>query len=317
MYFTYVVRPGEAPEGRGPQFEPFWSFLMDYNLRLGVFLLLAAYSCLLMTVSAGNQDPLALLSLLRSTPETAGTPPKNLRSSSGKCPLWGAQLGCGILILGYLTILAFQSLADDDSSIKQSRGYRTGTKLLQQASSFGVVSSTLALLVVYSANYYFDDPWMNKNLGGGSAWLIFFTCRLCDATAMLLLAGSTFFLEAYHSEGAGEAWGWIGGICFFITAFAEAAALAAWGNPSLPVWDSVYTVMLGVSLSVMFLWSLFFEPASHHFDVRLTQSAMRNEYYKSRNAMAYYGPAVVNEEGEIDIAAAAQQAQACLSCPRS
>ncbi|KAL8444991.1 hypothetical protein Emed_005960 [Eimeria media] len=293
MYFTYVVRPGEAPEGRGPQFEPFWSFLVNYNLRLGIFFLLAAYSCLLMTVSAGNKDPLALLSLLRSTPESAG-----------KCPLWGAQLGCGLLILGYLTILAFQSLTDDDSSIKQSRGYRTGTKLLQQASSFGVVSATLALLVVYSANYYFDDPWMNKNLGGGSAWLIFFTSRLCDATAMLLLAGSTFFLEAYHSEGAGEAWGW-------------AAALAAWGNPSLPVWDAVYTVMLGVSLAVMFLWSLFFEPASHRFDVRLTQSAMRNEYYKSRNAMAYYGPAVVNEDGEIDIAAAAQQAQACLGCARS
>lgn len=73
-------------------------------------------------------------------------------------------------------------------------------------------------------------------------------------------------------------------------------------------------MMLGVSLSVMFLWSLFFEPASHRFDVRLTQSAMRNEYYKSRNAMAYYGPAVVNADGEIDIAAAAQQAQACLSC---
>ncbi|KAL8435393.1 hypothetical protein ACSSS7_002525 [Eimeria intestinalis] len=259
-----------------------------------------------MTVSAGNNNPLALLSVLRSTPESAG-----------KCPLWGAQLGCGMLILGYLTLLAFQSLADDDSSIKQSRGYRTGTKLLHQASSFGVVSSTLALLAVYSANYYFDDTWMSKNLGGGSAWLIFFTCRLCDATALLLLAGSIFFLETYHSEGAGEVWGWVGGICFLITAFTEAAASAAWGNPSLPVWDAVYTVMLGVSLTVMFLWSLFFEPASHHFDVRLTQSAMRNEYYKSRNAMAYYGPAVVNEDGEIDIAAAAQQAQACLSCARS
>ncbi|KAL8448395.1 hypothetical protein Emag_003946 [Eimeria magna] len=306
MYFTYVVRPGEAPEGRGPRFEPFWSFLVNYNLRLGVFFLLAAYSCLLMTVSSGKKDPLALLTLLRSTPESAG-----------KCSLWGAQLGCGMLILGYLTILAFQSLADDDSSIKQSRGYRTGTKLLQQASSFGVVSATLALLVVYSANYYFDDPWMNKNLGGGCTWLIFFTSRLCDATAMLLLAGSTFFLEAYHSEGAGETWGWAGGFCFLITAFAEAAALAAWGNSSLPLWDAVYTVTLGVSLTVMFLWSLFFEPASHRFDVRLTQSAMRNEFYKSRNAMAYYGPAVVNEDGEIDIAAAAQQAQACLSCARN
>lgn len=100
----------------------------------------------------------------------------------------------------------------------------------------------------------------------------------------------------------------------FASSDAEIAALAAWGSSSFKVLDAVYTVMFGVSLIVAFLWSLFFEPASHRFDVRLTQSAMRNEYYKSRNAMAYYGPAVVNAEGEIDIAAAAQQAQACLSC---
>ncbi|CDJ63748.1 hypothetical protein, conserved [Eimeria necatrix] len=303
MYFTYVVRPGEAPEGRGPQFEPFWSFIVNYSLRLGVFLLLGAYACLLMTVSAGNNDPLALLNVLRAAPESAG-----------KCPLWAAQLGCGLLILGHLTMLAFQSLTDDDSSIKQSRGYRTGSKFLQQASSFGVVASTLTLLVVYSANYYFDDPWMNKNIGSGSSWLIFFTSRLCDAFSMFFYAGSIFYLEAYHSEGAGEAWGWLGAFCFHLTAFAELAALATWGNSSFPVWDAVYTVMLGVSLCVMFLWAIFFEPVSHRFDVRLTQSAMRNEYYKSRNAMAYYGPAVVNADGEIDIAAAAQQAQACLNC---
>ncbi|CDJ67428.1 Chromosome III, complete sequence, related [Eimeria necatrix] len=125
---------------------------------------------------------------------------------------------------------------------------------------------------------------------------------------------SIFFLEAYHSEGAGEAWGWLGAICFKLAAFAEIAALAAWGSSSFEVLDAAFTVMLGVSLSIAFLWSLFFEPASHRFDVRLTQSAMRNEYYKSRNAMAYYGPAVVNADGEIDIAAAAEQAQACLNC---
>lgn len=303
MYFTYVVRPGEAPEGRGPQFEPFWTFCVNYNLRLGLLIQLAAYGSLLATAGTGGKDPLSLLSFFRSNPE-----------SVGKAPLWAAQLSCGLLILGNLTTMAFQSLTDDDSSIKQSRGYRAGTKFLQQASSFGVFASTLALLVFYSANYYFDDPWMSKNFGSGSSWLIFFTSRLCDAFALFFYAGSIFFLEAYHSEGAGEAWGWLGAICFKLAAFAEIAALAAWGTSSFEVLDAVYTVMLGVSLSIAFLWSLFFESASHRFDVRLTQSAMRNEYYKSRNAMAYYGPAVVNADGEIDIAAAAQQAQACLNC---
>ncbi|CDJ26959.1 uncharacterized protein EMH_0077460 [Eimeria mitis] len=73
--------------------------------------------------------------------------------------------------------------------LSQSRGYRAGTKFLQQASSFGVLASTLALLVFYSANYYFDDPWMSKNIGGGSSWLVFFTSRVCDAFALFFYAG--------------------------------------------------------------------------------------------------------------------------------
>ncbi|KAL8271371.1 hypothetical protein Esti_004705 [Eimeria stiedai] len=304
MYFTYVVRPGEAPEGRGPQFEPFWTFCVNYNLRLGLLIQLLAYGTLLGTIAAGGKDPLGVLHFSRSNPEAVG-----------KSPLWVAQVACGLLILGNLTTLAFQSLTDDDSSIKQSRGYRAGTKFLQQASSFGVFASTLALLVFYSANYYFDDPWMSLKLGDGSSWLIFFTSRVCDAFALFFYAGSIFFLEAYHCEGAGEAWAWLGAFCFKAAAFAEICALAAWGGSSFAVFDAVYTVMVGVSLSIALVWSLIFEPASHRFDVRLTQSAMRNEYYKSRNAMAYYGPAVVNADGEIDIAAAAQQAQSCLSCP--
>ena len=73
MYFTYIVRPGEAPEGRGPQLEPFWTFIVNYNLRLGLLVQLAAYGSLLATIASGNKDPLALLSFFRSTPESVGT----------------------------------------------------------------------------------------------------------------------------------------------------------------------------------------------------------------------------------------------------
>lgn len=38
-----------------------------------------------------------------------------MRRVAGKCPLWAAQVGCGLFILGYLIVLAFQSLTDDDS----------------------------------------------------------------------------------------------------------------------------------------------------------------------------------------------------------
>lgn len=73
MFFTFVVRPGEAPEGRGPQLEPFWTFLVNYNLRLGLLIQLTAYATLLATTSSGGKDPLSLLSFFRSNPESVGT----------------------------------------------------------------------------------------------------------------------------------------------------------------------------------------------------------------------------------------------------
>lgn len=74
MYFTYVVRPGEAPEGRGPQLEPFWSFCVDYNLRIGLLIQLAAYGTLLAACASGDKDPLSLLNFFRSTPDSVGKP---------------------------------------------------------------------------------------------------------------------------------------------------------------------------------------------------------------------------------------------------
>jgi len=303
MYFTYVVRPGEAPEGRGPQFEPFWNFLVHYNLRLGFLIQITAYAGLIAAIAAGKNDPLSVLSFLRASPE-----------SVHGSPIWAVQLCAGIFILGNLMTMAFQSLVDDDSSIKQSRGYRSGTKFLQQAASIGVFSWTLSLLVFWAANYYFDDPWMSQKLGGGSSWLTYFTARVCDALTLILYGSACFFLETYHSEGAGEVWGWLCGIVYYLAGISEILCLTAMGTESAKVIDAVYTVLFGLALALSTVWALIFEPVSHRYDVKLTQSAMRNEYYKSRNAMAYYGPAVVNAEGEIDIAAAAEQAQACLNC---
>lgn len=54
--------------------------------------------------------------------------------------------------------------------------------------------------------------------------------------------------------------------------------------------DVIFTVSLGLSLFSAFVWSLSYEPLVCNTDVKLSQSAMRNEYYKSSNATAYYGP---------------------------
>lgn len=72
MYFTYVVRPGEAPEGRGPQFEPFWTFCVNYNLRIGLLIQLGAYVTLASTIISGGKDPLGLVKFFRSDVEAVG-----------------------------------------------------------------------------------------------------------------------------------------------------------------------------------------------------------------------------------------------------
>lgn len=303
MHFTYVVRPGEAPEGRGPQFEPFWNFLMNFNLRLGFLLQLAAYAGLLSCASLSGKSPLSLLAFLHAEPAYVVNAPE-----------WAVLLCCGLWIFGHLLNMAFLQISDDDSSIKQSRGFRAGTKFMMQATSLGAISWVFSLISFYASTYYFDDPWMEEKIGGGSQWLIFFSARTCDILSLILYAGSVFFLETFHSEGVGEAWGWLTACAFKLTALSQLVGLTMFGCDGFCVTDAVYTVLLGISLCLATLWALLFEPVSHRYDVKLTQSAMRNEYYKSRNAMAYYGPATVNADGEIDIAAAAEQAQACLNC---
>lgn len=112
MYFTYVVRPGEAPEGRGPQFEPFWTFCVNYNLRLGLLIQLGAYAGLLSAISAGGKDPLALLSFFRSDPESVGRCSREHSLDRQTVPLFKhkrfqqhiylSTRGAGSLFLGWL-----------------------------------------------------------------------------------------------------------------------------------------------------------------------------------------------------------------------
>ncbi|EKX73243.1 conserved hypothetical protein [Theileria equi strain WA] len=304
MYFTYVVRPGEAPESRGPQFEPVWDFLMDYNLRFGFLAQLFALILLLFGIFSGGKDPLALLTFLRALPGNFGVTPFSL------------TLVChGLFIMGTLLIMAFIQMGEDDASIKQSRGYRAGTKFLLQATSFGAVSWSLSMISFLGATYYFDAQWLDDQIGDGSSWLIYFSSRLFDSFALILYAGATFFLETYHSEGTNETWGWLCSSTFLAAGILEIAALNFINTPAFVILERLYTVAFGVALFFSSIWALLFEPVSHRYEVKLTQSALRNEYYKSRNAMAYYGPAVVDQNGDIDIAAATQQVHQAFNQP--
>ncbi|GFE52809.1 multi-pass transmembrane protein [Babesia ovis] len=302
MYFTYVVRPGEAPESRGPQFEPVWEFLMNYNLRAGFALQLVSFLVLAIGIYNGGKDPFALLTFFRALPENFGVTPFSL------------TLIChGGFIVGTLLIMSFIQMSEDDSSIKQCRGYRAGTKFLLQATSFGAVSWCLSMITFLGATYHFGAQWMEEQIGDGSNWLIYFSSRLFDAFALLLYAGGCFFLETYHSEGTSESWGWLCGLAFMAAGIFEVLALNCINSGLFAIIERLYTFSLGIALSLSALWALIFEPVCHRYDVKLTQSALRNEYYKSRNAMAFYGPAVVDDNGDVDIAAATEQVQNSLA----
>lgn len=72
--------------------------------------------------------------------------------------------------------------------------------------------------------------------------------------------------------------------------FAELLSLISTHQTCAAVCNVFFTVSFGLAAISSFLWAISFEHVVSRTDVKLTQSAMRNEFYKSRNAMAYYGP---------------------------
>lgn len=103
MYFTYVVRPGDAPEGRGPQFQPFWDSLMNYNLRGGFALQLVGY-CFVLVSSFLGGNIFCIFGVLNGE-----------RDDLKKVPIVLTFIGTFLLAVGSVWIQNFRSIADDDA----------------------------------------------------------------------------------------------------------------------------------------------------------------------------------------------------------
>ena len=101
MYFTYVVRPSSAPEGRGPQFKPFWDALISCNLRTGFAIHLAVIICLAI-ISAAGGDYFGIARMLSGV-------------GSQSVDLTSALFFCLCAIDGAVLLLSFRNMADDDS----------------------------------------------------------------------------------------------------------------------------------------------------------------------------------------------------------
>lgn len=276
MYFTYVVRPGEVPHGRTPSFYPFWEHLLTCNLRAGWLLQILAFS-LLIAVSLFGGKKIGFLFLTIS----------DVRMTSSGLALLGVIAGF-LWLAGACCLQAFRNTGDDEGSIKYSRGYRGGVKLLTQASALDIIQAAMLTLFFYGQLNYFEDQWQTDAIQPNAMVIFGLATRLLHAFACIFYAGSLFLIEQYHPEGSGEVWGWTLGIFFKVTGMVELAAILL----NLRALDLVFTIMFFISLLAAFTWSLQFEPLTLQREVTMHQSALRNEWFKSRNAMAYYGPPI-------------------------
>lgn len=103
MYFTYVVRPGDAPEGKGPQFKPFWDQCMEFNLRGGFALQLLGYVFILIgTILGGNV--VQVFGCLNGNTEDL----KNV-------PIILLFIGALMYTIGAVCVQNFRNIADDDA----------------------------------------------------------------------------------------------------------------------------------------------------------------------------------------------------------
>jgi hypothetical protein len=197
MYYTYVVRPGEMGEGRGPQFQPFWDSIMNYNLRGGFLLQLLGYILIVSSSFLGGNF-VCIFNVLKGS-----------SSALSKAPIYITFLGCFFWAFGSLWIQNFRSITDDDGSIKESRGFRAGTKLLQHGSLFDLISWSMTCILLFSFMNFFEDTWTRTTLNSGSTALFGLIARAVHALTCVLYGVSFFFLEIFHTQGSGEVWGWL------------------------------------------------------------------------------------------------------------
>ena len=275
MYFTYVVRPGELPLGRSPQCRPFWDSLMSMNMRLGTTLQLLSFLIILgLGVLSGTGA-----GYIRNTSydvfNTVGT--TGIAIFAGLCGL------CGSILLN-----GFRNLGDDEASVKYTRGYRVGVKCLSVASMLDILYYTVYTVCTLSSIKYYEDSWEMMHTGSNPMVTFCAFSKIMKFAALIVYAGAYFFMEAYHNIGTAELWGWsisfllkLAGLSMFLT--------LVWNSA---FFDTIFTLFYGLGLGAIFIWSQSFEPLVVNHEVSLDQSALRNEWFKSKHAMSYYGPPI-------------------------
>jgi len=271
MFLTYVVRPNSGPEGRGPTYVPIWDSLIEVGLRLGFGLqllsLIVIFLTCLVTESSGN-----IFALFDG----------DMTDMGANAAIFLPAVSVWCIASGF--IAAFRNVIDDDSAILHSRGFRAGTKAINVASTLEIISWTITFFLIYSGMKFGEQ---DQSIAG-SGMLSYFN-RILHALAMFQYSGGIFFLEAYHDCGVGEAWAWVLSTFYKMTGCFELIYIFTRKSNTIAILGSLFYL---TALALAFLWSLRFEKLVVKEECDMTQCILRNEFFKSKNAMAYYGPPI-------------------------
>jgi len=278
IYYTYVVRPAEAPEGRGIAFANAVVAQISYLLRLGVTLQLVGVLGVAL-VSLSSSSPLQLISIFAgSDNHKTDTPALSLLVF---LTLW---------ITGSLCISLYGLVADDDSSIKMSRGFRAGVKALNFAAFLDIVSVLASTSNFLGYVLVFEENWLTTYLNSGAYAIFFKYSRTAHAIAYAFYGFGYFCIEGFHIEGAGTVFAWALGYLKVLCCLLELLVLSEYpGTYASVLLELIYSGALILVHATTCLWGFLFEPMSLKYEVKLTQSAIRNEFFKSQNSVAYYG----------------------------
>lgn len=196
----------------------------------------------------------------------------------------------GLYMLGSFYIMAFQIFLADDCC--WARGFRAGSKILRLASFLDVLSSLFQFMFYFYISKFYTDKWYVHFMEGGSEWVFFTFTRMIHAIAFILYAGSTYLLEVYHDEGAGDLHAYINGSIFFFAGLAEIICIFL-------RWNSVSTLLIWVALVCVTVWAYFFEPEVNDASPALYETELTNDVEQQVELFASSSPYRLQEDNMI------------------
>jgi len=173
-----------------------------------------------------------------------------------------------IYLIGSCSLLLFQALMADDTA--WARGYRAGSKIFRMAVFFDVISSVMQFIFFLYVAKFYSNKWYSHFEAGGSECVFLAYIRIMHAMCFILYGTSTYLLEVYHDEGAGDLHAYINCSFFFVAAIAEFSLIFF-------KLHSTSTALIWAALFVVTAWCYFFEPEVNHASPLLDETELTND----------------------------------------